>query len=58
MIPALETAGRWLNTSQTYGWVLYRQWTGHVGQIVTSTLLWTVLPLTLGLVRTLRREVR
>jgi ABC-type transport system involved in multi-copper enzyme maturation permease subunit len=58
MIPALETAGNWLNTGQTYGWVLRGQWAGHAGQIATSTLLWVVLPLALGLIRTLRREVR
>jgi ABC-2 type transport system permease protein len=56
--PALEKAGRWINTGQTYGWVLNGEWAGHGPQIVTSTLLWIVLPLTLGLVRTLRREVR
>jgi len=58
MLPALETAGRWVNTGQTYGWVLYGQWAGHGRQIVTSTLLWVVLPLILGLARTLHREVR
>lgn len=44
MIPALETAGRWLNTGQTYGWVLYGDWAGHAGQITTTTLLWIGLP--------------
>jgi len=34
------------------------EWSGHGAQIATSTALWIVLPLTLGLVRTLRREVR
>ena len=58
MIPALQDAGRWVNTGQTYGWVLEGQWAGHGGQIVTSTLLWIALPLALGLVRTLRRDVR
>jgi hypothetical protein len=58
MIPALQAAGRRVNTGQTYGWVLGGQWAGHGGQIVASTLLWAVLPLALGLVRTLRREVR
>jgi ABC-2 type transport system permease protein len=58
MIPALQAAGRWVNTGQTYGWVLSGQWAGHGGQIVASTLLWVALPLTLGLVRALRRDVR
>jgi ABC-2 type transport system permease protein len=58
MIPALQAAGRWINTGQTYGWVLNGQWAGHGDQIATSTLVWIALPLTLGLIRTLRREVR
>jgi hypothetical protein len=57
MIPALQAAGRWINTGQTYGWVLYGQWAGHGAQITTSSLLWIALPLTLGLIRTLRRDV-
>jgi len=58
MIPALQATGNWVNTSQTYGWVLYGQWAGHGAQIATSTLLWVVLPLAAGIVRTRRREVR
>ena len=57
-IPALEKAGRWVNTGETYGWVLNGEWSGHGAQIAASAALWIVLPLTLGLVRTLRREVR
>jgi hypothetical protein len=58
MIPTLQAAGNWINTGQTYDWVLNGQWTGHAGQITISTLLWVVLPLAAGTVRTLRREVR
>ena len=58
MIPALQAAGDWLNTGQTYGWVLDGEWAGHAGQIATSTLLSVVLPLVAGIVRTQRREVR
>jgi ABC-2 type transport system permease protein len=57
-VPALERAGQWVNTGQAYGWVLNGQWGGHGGQIATTTLLWVVLPLALGVARTLRREVR
>jgi ABC-2 type transport system permease protein len=57
MIPALQATGNWVNTSQTYGWVLYGQWAGHGAQIATSTLLWIVLPLAAGIARTRRREV-
>jgi ABC-2 type transport system permease protein len=58
MIPALQTAGNWINTGQTYSWVLDGQWDGHAAQITTSTLLWVIVPLALGLLRTLRRDVR
>jgi hypothetical protein len=58
MIPALETAGNWINTGQTYRWVLDGQWDGHAAQIAASTVAWVILPLALGLLRTLRREVR
>ena len=50
--------GNWINTGQTYGWVLPGQWVGHAAQIATSTVLLVILPLVLGLLRTLRREVR
>jgi len=29
----LQATGNWVNTSQTYGWVLYGQWAGHGAQI-------------------------
>ena len=58
MIPALQTAGHWVNTGQTYGWVLNGQWAGHSAQIAVSSLLWIALPLALGLTRTMRRDVR
>src|ERR1700719_1562281 len=39
-------AGRnhWINTGQTYGWVLDGQWDGHAAQIAASTLLWVIVP--------------
>jgi ABC-2 type transport system permease protein len=58
MIPALQKAGAWLNTGQTFGWVLAGQWAGHGAQIASSAALWIVLPLSFGLIRTIRREVR
>jgi ABC-2 type transport system permease protein len=58
MIPALQKAGAWLNTGQTFGWLLAGQWAGHGAQIATSAGLWIVLPMAFGLVRTIRREVR
>lgn len=57
MIPALARAGDWINTGQTFGWVLAGQWTGHTAQILVSAALWIALPLTIGTARTLRRNV-
>jgi ABC-2 family transporter protein len=57
MIPALEKAGDWLNTGQTFGWMLAGDWSGHAAQITVSAALWIALPLAVGTVRTVRREV-
>lgn len=57
-IGALERLGEWLDTSQTFGWVLTGDWDGHWGPILTSTAVWVVLPLVIGLARTVRREVK
>ena len=58
MIPALEKAGDWINTGQTFGWMLAGDWSGHAAQITVSAALWIALPLAVGTVRTVRREVR
>ena len=57
MIPALEKAGDWINIGTTFGWVLTGDWSGHVAQIAVSAALWIALPLAVGTVRTVRREV-
>jgi ABC-2 type transport system permease protein len=58
MIPALEKAGDWINTGQTFGWMLTGDWSGHAAQITVSAALWIALPLAVGAIRTVRREVR
>jgi ABC-2 type transport system permease protein len=58
MIPALEKVGNWINTGQTFGWLLDGTWSGHAAQIVVSALVWIALPLAVGTFRTVRREVR
>jgi len=57
MIPALQKAGDWINTGTTFGWMLAGDWSGHVAQIAVSAALWIALPLAVGTVRTVRREV-
>jgi|SRR6185437_1720769 len=58
MIPALEKVGDWINTGQTFGWLLTGDWSAHAAQIAVSTALWIALPLAVGTARTVRREVR
>lgn len=59
-ISALRTAGEWLDINATLAVLGVR--TDVTGQewakILTSTLLWMVLPMVIGVVRTLRREVK
>ena len=47
----------WIDTATTWTWVLANDWGGHVPQISVSVLLWVVIPLAAGAVRTLRRDV-
>jgi hypothetical protein len=53
----LEKAGKWLDTAQTFRYVLEADWRGHGGPILVSIGFWIVLPLALGALRTVRREV-
>jgi len=59
-ISALRTAGEWLDINSTLG--VLGAGEGITGQewakILTSTLLWMGLPMLVGAVRTLRREVK
>jgi ABC-2 type transport system permease protein len=57
LIPAIEQAGNWVDTGQTFGWLLAGQWSGHGAQIATSAAVWIALPLAAGTVRTLRRDI-
>jgi ABC-2 type transport system permease protein len=57
MIPALERAGQWINTGETFGWILNGQWSGHAAEIAASAALWIALPLGIGTVRTIRRDI-
>jgi ABC-2 type transport system permease protein len=57
---ALQSTGEWLDTNSTLGVlgngdpISGKEW----AQVGTSLLLWMVLPLVIGLIRTLRREVK
>lgn len=53
----LKDLGRWLDTAQTYRYILESDWHGHTGPILVSLAVWIALPLALGTMRTCRREV-
>ena len=47
----------WLDYTTTLTWLLNGQWSGHTTQILTSMVLWVAVPLSIGLVRTVRRDI-
>jgi ABC-type transport system involved in multi-copper enzyme maturation permease subunit len=47
----------WIDTSSAWNWVLENDWAGHGPQIAFSLVFWVVVPLTAGVVRTVRRDV-
>ena len=57
-IVAVPVAGirDWVDTATTSNWILHAEWSGHTAQIVTSIGIWVLLPLVVGLSRTLRRD--
>ena len=57
LIPAVQKAGSWVDTGQTFGWMLVGQWSGHGPQIASSAAIWIVAPLAIGTVRTIRRDI-
>lgn len=57
LIPAVQKAGSWVDTGQTFGWMLTGQWSGHVPQIASCAAIWIALPLAIGAVRTICREI-
>jgi len=57
LIPAVEQAGSWVNTGETFGWLLAGQWSGHAAQITSSALIWIALPLAIGVIRITRTDI-
>jgi ABC-2 type transport system permease protein len=53
----LKEVGKWLDTAQTFRHVLVAEWQGHSSQILVSIGFWVVMPLAMGALRTIRREV-
>ena len=53
-----QLVGEWLDYTTAFNWLLNAQWSGHTAQILVSVVVWVAVPLTAGLVRTVRREVK
>jgi ABC-2 type transport system permease protein len=47
----------WLDYTTAFTWLLNAEWSGHTMQILVAVLLWIAVPLAVGLVRTVRREI-
>ena len=57
LIPAVQQAGSWVNTGQTFGWMPAGQWSGHGAQIAPSALIWVTVPLAIGTIRITHRDI-
>jgi ABC-type transport system involved in multi-copper enzyme maturation permease subunit len=57
LIPAVQRIGNYANPNQVLGWVLNGDWAEHGPQIASCAVIWIALPLAIGAVRTLRRDV-
>lgn len=54
---ASKLVAEWIDMSYPFNWVLENEWGGHVPQISVSVLFWVAVPLAVGVVRTMRRDV-
>jgi ABC-type transport system involved in multi-copper enzyme maturation permease subunit len=54
---ASQLVAEWLDYSTTFNWLLKGEWSGHTSQILLSVILWVAIPLTAGLLRTVRRDI-
>lgn len=55
---ASQPIAEWLDTSTSFTWLLNSEWSGHTPQILVGIMLWVAVPLAIGLVRTMRREIK
>jgi ABC-type transport system involved in multi-copper enzyme maturation permease subunit len=54
---ASQVVADWLDYTTAFTWLLNGQWSGHTTQILVSIALWIAAPMTVGLIRTVRREI-
>lgn len=55
---AMRSLAEWIDSAITFNWILAGEWAGHTPQILVSVIAWVALPLAIGLVRTVRREIK
>lgn len=55
---AFNWVQNWINPGQVFNYALNGDWRGHAGPLVLCTLLWVLVPLAAGIVRTVRREIK
>ena len=54
---AWRPIAEWIDSTTTFDWLLKGQWSGHTVQILVTVVLWVAVPLSVGLARTVRREI-
>ena len=47
----------WIDVQESFGWLGRFDVSGHVGQLVVPIVIWVAIPLTIGLWRSVRRNV-
>jgi ABC-2 type transport system permease protein len=53
----LHAVGEWIDPNHMSAWIFDGRWDGHVAKIIVQALLWIALPITAGIIRTVRREI-
>jgi ABC-type transport system involved in multi-copper enzyme maturation permease subunit len=48
---------QWVDSTKTFDWLLKGQWSGHTAQLLVTVALWVAIPLSVGIARTVRREI-
>jgi ABC-2 type transport system permease protein len=54
---AWRPIAEWIDSTTTFDWMLKGQWSGHTAQILVTVALWVTIPLSVGIARTIRREI-
>jgi hypothetical protein len=55
---AVSSVQRWVDPGTVFNYTLNGRWAGHAAPLLVCTLLWVLLPLAAGFVRTVRREIK